>query len=323
MNNIEIKWQRNYYAPTIDLKISAHRRDLIPFLRNAATERITGISYPRKIFSDGTYIWVLGATNIYRIDPQTNGIDYSYIGGTTRFAYDGKRIWVTQHSSKRIIIIDKNTLLTEDIIDTTPNRPVDIVFVGDSMWVSTRNPYELRVYHLNLNLRHTTEGLATDVLAFDGKYIYASDHSSSKIIKIRTYSRTIEAEIDVYGTNLVCNRGNLYLTYFGGSKLGHINPETNTIEEDLDISPDRIFTFCFDINGYIWLTTYFTKALFKYAHRPLETTPRMQLIEQFGIGGRCYGLTFDGTHIWATTFYNHTVYKIPAFDLSFHWSPPY
>ena len=323
MNNIEIKWQRNYYDPTIDLTISAHRRDLIPFLRNAATERITGISHPVRIFSDGTYIWVLGRHHIYKIDPQTNEINYSYIGASSRFADDGKRIWVTQYQDiKRIKIINKNTLLTEEIIDTTPFTPWDIVFAGDSMWVSTwRLPYELRVYDLNLNIRHTTEGLNASTLAFDGVYIYAFDFNSGKIRKIHTFSHTIEAEIDVSAGNFVCNRGNLYAT--SGSKLGHINPETNTFEEDLDVSPDYITALCFDINGYIWLTTQYTNTLFKYAHRPLEYTPRMRLIEQFGIGRRCYDLAFDGTHLWAISYPNNCVYKIPAFDLSFHWSPPY
>lgn len=205
---------------------------------------INGI--PQKIFYDGTYIVVLNATTIYRINPQTGAVVDQFSGPATAdiidIIFDGSRYWLLGRNQRQIILLDFN-LTPGALVNVAPVGSIadDILFDGRYVFSVGHQPVALFPRFVRkINISTLTNVFSTapanffafpapQSIAFDGVNIWVSNGS----INLERFSGSDGTVLD-YTTVAYPNLAAFQIKYDGDniwvSGDGNGSPGTNKIQ---------------------------------------------------------------------------------------------
>ncbi len=322
MTDIKANWvKKDYYETYIDIKFPIKRKDLVPALRNTATERIIldGVDWIYNLFFDGTYIWALGYRPsqyiLFKIDPENNNILYRLSSFFIHsLAFDGKFLWLVRYFDKMITLLDINTNLLEADILLGDKIPKYIIFDGEYMWVTISQDSIFKLIAINSSSYdfETIKDLniIPKGMTFDGKNIWIA--AADRIVKKINSYNTLD-DIDYYFDSIIMDiiAADGYVWVAEPRKISYINPSTGSLNEALNIlSIEYISSICLDSCRYLWYTSLFNTVT-KFIGGDF-------ISETFGVGRGRKKIVFDGTHIWVGSNQSNALCKIPAFNLIHH-----
>lgn len=170
----------------------------------------TGLIYDM-IYADG-YIWAIDSTYdlLHKIDISTYSDTTISVGSLpVSLVYDGQSVWVASLNDSALTRIDPITDATTTFyITTIGTGPHDLVFDGANIWFGLESA---GVGYFNLasetvGKQDSLAGASIDSIVFDGTSIWATDTSTSTILRVATGTgfgngdATIKEGIMMYNT---------------------------------------------------------------------------------------------------------------------------
>jgi len=246
-------WVSNFYGPEIaKIPHSAEHMDEVEFI--SLTNDINAGSW--NVAYDGCCLWftLFTKSSVVRLNPKNLERRVISVDSSPRgIAFDGDFIWVCNHGSNTISIIDVETCQIVRTVELTA-APWHVAFDGRYMWVAANNHlYKVEKPWGDL-IPITDLSFNRGYLTFDGTHIWVSSRNAA-LVKVDVVTGVPQFNVDniIKSTQTIAFDGT-FLWAFDNEHMYKIDPQNKSPviwESPLD---DRPFVSLFD-GTHLWIST--------------------------------------------------------------------